>query len=156
MKSCFDDFCTLDLDGSFSLSADEFERAVRKSCKITEDEPLPQRLNTHGKRIALGAFWYVLVSGGRWAPERTLDTIQTRGAGCQVMDTEVCHFFKQSLLRGGMFVVWCGTQCEEQQQVSHVRCKFRGHLLLGYVLFVAHDRWKSHSSSHALCIVESI
>lgn len=44
VKSCFDDFCTLDLDGSFSLSADEFERAVRKSCKITEDEPLPQNL----------------------------------------------------------------------------------------------------------------
>eukprot|EP00913_Durusdinium_trenchii_P022556 g21187.t1 len=27
VKSCFDDFCILDLDGSFSLSADEFERA---------------------------------------------------------------------------------------------------------------------------------
>lgn len=44
VKACFDDFISLDLDGSFTLSADEFEKAVRRSCRMTEGEMLPDNL----------------------------------------------------------------------------------------------------------------
>lgn len=44
VKACFDDFISLDLDGSFTLSADEFEKAVRRSCRMTEGEMLPENL----------------------------------------------------------------------------------------------------------------
>eukprot|EP00435_Cladocopium_sp_Y103_P059234 s274_g21.t1 len=44
VKACFDDFISLDLDGSFTLSADEFEKAVRRSCRMTENEMLPENL----------------------------------------------------------------------------------------------------------------
>ena len=44
VKACFDDFVNLDLDGSFTLSADEFEKAVRRSCQMTDGEVLPENL----------------------------------------------------------------------------------------------------------------
>lgn len=44
VKACFDDFVNLDLDGSFTLSADEFEKAVRRSCQMMDGEVLPENL----------------------------------------------------------------------------------------------------------------
>eukprot|EP00439_Symbiodinium_sp_Y106_P071246 s657_g12.t1 len=44
VKACYEDFRSLDIDGNFALSAEEFELAVRKNCHLKDDEPLPANL----------------------------------------------------------------------------------------------------------------
>jgi len=102
VKACYDDFCSLDLDNSFSLSADEFEKAVRRSCKLADDEPLPENLalkysqmDMDGNRVvdfkeyvrwSQGASWseHLLVRDDRDREARRL----ARKLGLHLLDVE--------------------------------------------------------------------
>lgn len=102
VKACFDDFISLDLDGSFTLSADEFEKAVRRSCGMTEGETLPENLalkypqmDSDGNRVVDFKEYVRWCQGASWSEQLLVRDSRDREArrlarvyGIHLLDVE--------------------------------------------------------------------